>query len=318
MPTAPRLLQNAHEIVRLDNWALDQDNPFGLPGAKPKQIFVCPNPAPHPFLIGGHQYLFKEPQDWRAPQIWSEIIAYELSRDLGIPVPPAFLASGPGNGSPGVLIEFFYGYPDEQKPRYVDAIELLQGLGFDINFDRGSLLDNIRLCRQLGIRQWKNWWAKTIALDALIGNVDRHSQNWGALIRPTTDGRTEYSMAPAFDNGTSLGYNFPDSALVDRTRPAAIARLVAQGKHHFGWMAGDAQSAQHAELCRSMARHVPGGIGTLMDDAANLADDRIEALMEWCCRFNFAVPFSAARANFVAAQLKARRHAIRAALGYSI
>lgn len=102
MPTAPRIVQSPEDIVDLSNWELE-DNPFGLQGNRPKRIFICPPNPPHAFLIGGHRYLFKEPSGWREQQIWSEVIAYELSRDLGLAVPPAFLALGPGNGGPRVL-----------------------------------------------------------------------------------------------------------------------------------------------------------------------------------------------------------------------
>ena len=233
MPTAPRIRQDAKEIVDLNDWELE-DNPFGLQGNKPKRIFVCPPNPPHAFLIGGHRYLFKEPEDWRAPQIWSEVIAYELSRDLQIAVPPAFLARAPGNGSPGVLIEFFYDHPGDQKRRYVDAIELLQGSGVVTDLRRGSLLHNISLSRSLAIPEWRSWWARTLALDALIGNVDRHSRNWGTLITLGA-GAPSYELAPAFDNGTSLGYNFSEEQLARRTQPDEIAKLVENGRHHFGW-----------------------------------------------------------------------------------
>ena len=312
MPTAPRLLQAPDEVVDLDDWELE-DNPFGLQGNKPKRIFVCPPNPPYAFLIGGHRYLFKEPDGWRAPQIWSEVIAYELSRDLGIPVPPAFLARAPGNGSPGVLIEFFYDHPGDPKRRYVDAIELLQGSGVVTDLRRGSLLHNISLSRSLAIPGWRAWWARTIALDALIGNVDRHSRNWGTLIT-LGHARQSYELAPAFDNGTSLGYNFPEDQLARRTDPVEIAKLVSDGHHHFGWLSGDDRSAQHSKLCREMSDRLIGGVGNAMDDAANLADHRIEEILNWCSRFDFPVPFSDLRAAFVDAQIRARRDALAGAL----
>ena len=316
MPAEPRLQQPPSEVVRLDAWDLDQDNPFGLQGAKPKRILICPNPPPHAFLIGGHRYLFKEPSGWRAPQVWSEVIAYELSRDLGHAIPPAFLATGPGNASPGVLIEFFYGHPEDEKRRYVDGIELLQGRGFGINYKHGSLKDNMALSRILGVRERKDWWCRTVALDALIGNVDRHSQNWGFLIRPAEAERPpEYSLAPAFDNGTSMGYNFPEDSLAAQSSPAAIARLVGGGQHHFSWAGGVAGGAPHAGFCRELDRLLPGGVGHSMDDVVHLENHRIEAIVDWGTRFDFPTPFSAARAQFVAMQLKARRDAIAAALG---
>jgi hypothetical protein len=312
MPTAPRIEQSPNSVVDLANWELE-DNPFSLQGARPKRVFICPPNPTHAFLIGGHRYLFKEPGGRFAPQIWSEIIAYEVSREMGVPVPPAFAALGPGNGSPGVLIEFFYDHPGDVPRRYVDGIELLQGAKFNTNFKRGSLLHNVQLSRSLGAPFAKEWWARTIAFDAVIGNVDRHSRNWGILINPVREG-TRYELAPAFDNGSSLGYNFPEEALARQTEADAIANLVRKGHHHCGWLSGDKASAQHTRLCVEMRRRVRGGLGDVMDAAANLSDHRIDAVAAWCTRFEFPVRFSEARALFVAAQLKARRDALRAAL----
>ncbi|MBG7615902.1 HipA domain-containing protein [Brevundimonas sp. BAL450] len=312
MPTAPRIVQHPQDVVDLRDWALE-DNPFGLQGNQPKRIFICPDPPPHNFLIGGHRYLFKEPAGWRSKQIWSEVIAYELSRDLLIPVPPAFLALGPGNGAPGVLIEFMYDHPGDEPSRYVDAIELLQGAGFQTNERRGSLLDNISLSRSLAVPRAREWWARTIAFDAVIGNTDRHSRNWGTLVtlRPNA---AHYRLAPAFDNGTSLGYGITEAKLLSKTQPEEIAKLVAGGCHHYGWLAGDRATAQHAALCAEMKRRVRGGIGDAMDAAQDLSDHRIEAIAQWCTTFPFPDPFSDARADFVIAQLKARRTALQAAL----
>ncbi|MEA2740985.1 MAG: hypothetical protein QOH05_4292 [Acetobacteraceae bacterium] len=313
MPVAPRIAQHPEDIVSLHGWQPDDEFPYGPQGAKPKRILICPNPPPHNFLIGGHRYLFKEPGGARAQQIWSEVIAYELSRDLRLPVPPAFLAQGPGNGSPGVLVEFFHGYAYEPDIRFVHAIERLQGLQLPIDYNRGSLKDNITLCRLHWVPGWRTWWARTLAFDAVIGNTDRHTENWGFLIEPGLS-RPNYTLAPAFDNGTSLGYIVREEQLTSFTEPARLRRLIAKGTHHFGWVAGDAEGAQHARLCRLYSDRVPGA-RRAMDDALALTDNRISRVVDWCCSFAFALPFTEARARFVAAQLRARRDALAAALG---
>ena len=313
MLTSPRLEQHPAEVVSLEGWDLDEEFPDGPQGAKPKRIFRCPNPPPHGFLIGGHRYIFKEPTGARAQQIWSEVIAYELSRDLGLPVPPAFLALGPGNGSPGVLVEFFYGYSQDPLVRFVHAIERMQGLNLPIDFNRGSLKDNITVCRLHRIQGWNKWWAKTLVFDAVIGNSDRHTENWGFLIDARSSA-SRYSLAPAFDNGTSLGHIIREEDLANYMEPARLRRLVEKGSHHFGWVGGDARGSQHARLC-SIYRDRVSLIGNSMLDAINLRDHRIERIVEWCCRFSFPLPFSERRGEFVAAQLRARRNALAAALG---
>ena len=312
MPIAPRLPQNPKDVVSLADWEPDDDFPYGPQGAKPKRIVICPNPPPHSFLIGGHRYLFKEPGGTKAQQIWSEVIAYELSRDMGLPVPPAFLAQGPGNGSPGVLIEFFYGHQFDPEARFVHAIERLQGLGMSIDYRTGSLKDNITMCRVHNVNDWRLWWGRTLAFDAIIGNTDRHSENWGFLTCSDA-GCMTYSLAPAFDNGTSLGYIVGEKQLESFSKPERIKILVQKGRHHFGWVAGDKEGAQHARLCRTFKNYA--NLHSVMDDALKLTDNRIRQIVDWCCSFDFPVPFTPARAIFVATQLRARRDALAATLG---
>jgi hypothetical protein len=180
-------------------------------------------------------------------------------------------------------------------------------LRFPIDFRRGSLADNVTLCRLHKVPGWRDWWARTLAFDAIIGNTDRHSENWGFLIEPAA-GPARYALAPAFDNGTSLGYIIGESQLVRFTGPDELRRLIERGRHHFGWVAGDAVGAEHANLCRTYRDRYPS-FGNGMDDALNLTDDRIDQIVNWCVRFDFALPFTEARAMFVAAQLRGRRNA---------
>lgn len=308
-----KMQQLAGEIVNLNGWEPDDEFPIGPMGAKPKRIFICPSPAPHKFLIGGHRYLFKEPDGPHAMQIWSEVIAYELSRLTSVPVPPAFLARAPRNGSPGVLVEFFYGYADRAPTRLIHGIERLQALRFQIDYHRGSLKDNIDVCRLQRVPDWRFWWAQTLAFDALIGNTDRHSENWGFLASTQSDGKLAFSMAPAFDNGTSLGYVVREQDLARYSEMSQLQRFLDRGNHHFGWTSADKASAQHIELCRRYGEAITGAAGT-MKRVISFNDAQIEGLLSWCRQFDYSLPFSAARARFVGAQLQARRNALFNAL----
>jgi hypothetical protein len=73
--------------------------------------------------------------------------------------------------------------------------------------------------------------------------------NWGFLIEVGGSGLS-YTLAPAFDNGTSLGFIVRDADLDSFVTGSRLKRLVSNGKHHFGWVAGDYEGAQHASLCR--------------------------------------------------------------------
>ena len=92
----------------------------------------------------------------------------------------------------------------------------------DFDRDRGSqhnLRDIEVLMRALsqhGVlsQNWRQWWAEALLFDALIGNSDRHQDNWGLIFESA--GRQPPNMptgrlAPLFDNGTSLSHErFPD------------------------------------------------------------------------------------------------------------
>ncbi len=309
-----KLLRQAHtQVVDLNSWEPDDEFPIGPTGAKPKRIFICPTPAPHGFLIGGHRYLFKEPSGPHVMQIWSEVIAYELAKVVGVPVPPAFLARAPRNGSPGVLVEFFYGYADRAPARLIDGIDRLVANGFAVDFKHGSLKDNIDVCRLQKVPDWRYWWAATLAFDTLIGNTDRHSQNWGFLTEAAPGGGISFSMAPAFDNGTSLGFIVGEESLEGHLAPDAMRRFVRRGRHHYGWTSGDRASARHVALCRAYAERIVGSKATLTR-VSSITDARVDEIVSWCRTFEYSVPFSAARARFVATQMRTRRDALQSPL----
>ncbi len=81
--------QLANDPVLVGAWMPDDDAPIHPGGMKPKRIFICPDDVRQPYLIRGHRYLFKQAEGFRAQQLWSEVIAYEIARAAGTDVPPA-------------------------------------------------------------------------------------------------------------------------------------------------------------------------------------------------------------------------------------
>ena len=51
--------------------------------------------------------------------------------------------------------------------------------------------------------------------DALIGNTDRHHENWGLIVGPGREG-SEKRLAPTFDHASSLGRNESDQRMLRR------------------------------------------------------------------------------------------------------
>ena len=54
-----------------------------------------------------------------------------------------------------------------------------------------------------------------LLFDALIGNTDRHHENWGIIVVPE-DGQFTFWLAPSFDHASSLGRDLTDSRRRER------------------------------------------------------------------------------------------------------
>jgi hypothetical protein len=217
MITTPRARQVGPEPLDIATWQPDEDYPVFPVGSKPKRLVVCPKNATSPFLIPGHKYLFKVAKGWQIHQLWSEIMAYELTRSLDLVVPPCFATLDSQTNEMGVLVEFFYDYPgDPTPPRLVHGSDLLQGAYTKQNeYDRKTGRPhwfgfNVGICRAMRIPGAAVWWAKAFAFDTLIGNTDRHPENWGLLYTLIDREQHLVEMAPLFDNGTSLSYGIRD------------------------------------------------------------------------------------------------------------
>jgi hypothetical protein len=249
MLAPPPFDQRLGEMIEVQDWDPDEEFPYLPLGQKPKRVLICPSPAPRRYLIGGHRYLFKEPRSRATQQIWSEVIAYKLAREVGVDVPPAFIAYDSRTGSSGVLIEYFFGHGHRQDARFVHARDLFQAVSLKLNEKRGSLYDNLLLSRLLRAPDSRSWWAQTVAFDTLIGNTDRHSENWGFLVRHTYGREPSYELAPAFDNGSSLGCVVRDADLPNYLEPEMLKRFVEKGSHHYGWLSWDEESAKHTRAC---------------------------------------------------------------------
>jgi hypothetical protein len=307
--------QTAAQVVQVAGWVQQVDPEVFPVGSKPKTLLICPENPGLPFLIPKHRYIFKTALGWRKQQLWSEVIAYELSKLCGIDVPPCFAAFDARTGQAGVLMEFFYGYPDEaQTIRFVHGTDIIQGVG-GVSYDPSAgrphdVQGNIAVCRAYKVSNPRRWWAKTLTFDALIGNTDRHAENWGLLRGAPDRAVPEWQMAPPFDHGTSMGYEIREDDLERNSEAAAINRHLERGRHHCTWEPskekhGDPLFALCSRLCETYP-HVKEAIGRLIPTPDAPFGEMISRWVE----FDLPIKFSAKRATFVERLLRARRDAL--------
>lgn len=310
-------MQTSDQVIFVDTWEQDEDFPVFPIGSKPKRMLRAPLDAQEHFIIPGHAYLFKTALNWQAHQIWSEIVAFRIGALLGLPVPPCFVAVDRNTGDTGVLVEFFYGYPTDPQPaRLVHAVDFMERIIKDVKRGRPHALQtNMVISRTFVDREDAvSWWAHAIAFDAMIGNADRHPENWGFLFRLGEHQKAIWEMAPLFDNGTSLGYEIQEANIPAMLDPVRLSAYVNRGTHHCSWKLTDDRPGPHFELCTQfLAAHQNAGIS--MENVIRFAWPQIEAIVTDCMSFNVPLPFTKLRGDLVLALLKEREARLRALLG---
>lgn len=301
--------------LQIGAWARDEDFPFFPVGTKAKRTLICPPAVTAPSLISGHTYLFKVATDWRAQQLWSEVIAYQIGCLVGVNVPPAFFAYDEVREEAGVLIEFFYGYPAERFPaRFVHGIELIRRFDRPTQSDRPhNVRMNVAICRLYRVPDAVTWWAKTLAFDALIGNTDRHTENWGLLVRSGLDtNEVRYALAPVYDNGTSLAYQH--NSIERLASRQAMEKFIERGSHHCGWDRHSDHATPHLELCARFASS-SAEASAAMESVIRFDDETMRRLVFRNVCDGPGVPFTVERAELVVTVLLERRARLRAVLG---
>ena len=207
--------------------------------------------------VGEPEWLFKYPQA-NTGQHWAEKIAAEIADLLEIPhgrvelarfgdeqgsVTESFVRNGAelvhGNQ---ILAGKVLGYHPEEKFRNSDHTLTNIWRAIDSVFATQEDIDKAKL--QI---------AEYLVLDALIGNTDRHHENWG-VVRARTDDRWHDTLAPSFDHASSLGRELRDvSPKKCRERLLAETRVGAYAEGGHGgifWSERDKKAPSPLELVR--------------------------------------------------------------------
>ena len=184
------------------------------------------------------RWLFKYPREYTGEH-WAEKIAAEIATLLGIPHGRVELAVFEGRR--GSVTESFVREGEE----LVHGNQVLAGtlLNYDPtatfrqfdhtleNIWRGldSIFETVESAREAKLQ-----FAEYLALDALIGNVDRHHENWGLLRVRAEDGWRQ-SLAPSFDHATSLGRELSDEKRDRRLIENTVTGYVKKGRGAIYW-----------------------------------------------------------------------------------
>ena len=224
-----------NEIIDVRNWSPSGEYDGLYPkGARTKSCFFSPEDVQkqYNFLKNDHYYLFKESNKNYPWQFWIEIIAYRLGKFMDIEVPPAYIGYRGDVDKYGALIEWFY----NKDHGYIEGSIVMQHEISDYDIKKGekhnfatilSFFDNKKLILE--------HWAKIFTFDTVIGNTDRHQDNWGIVYKKGKNGYEYIEFSPAFDNGTSMGHEILEHKFVNFDNPDRLNTYLTNSKarHHM-------------------------------------------------------------------------------------
>ena len=176
----------------------------------------------------GDEWLYKQTTEnrdsdgtryWKGDD-WAEVVVSAVAGEMGIPAATYRLAhiAESGSSSPGVISRKMVN--DEES--LIEGNILLEEVGVraaSVRDRTGYTLQNVQRSLEevappvedSGMTSW-DWFVGFVVLDALVGNTDRHQQNW-AVIQDSTR-----RLAPTFDHASSLGFLLDDQTRLDRLR----------------------------------------------------------------------------------------------------
>ncbi|PWV75313.1 MULTISPECIES: hypothetical protein [Halomonas] len=320
--------QGPDQVIDIASWDIHQEYEVFPVGARDKSLLVCPNPAPFDFCLPGHNYLFKEaiksandPGKPRHPdQYWAELIAFRIGRLMGLTLPPVFVAIDSERNEPGTLNEWFMGYPGSGDERYFPGGDYMQRRIPGYDREKGkqhNLATIIEISRILErgkwlTHDWRRYWGLCLCFDALIGNTDRHQENWGLI---WSEEGPLARFAPYFDNGTSLGHELLPEKMQRMMRdPNELAGYLRRGQHQMRWARDDSRRLPLIEGVVAYCRHFPHIRPILIERLQRWCEDDLEAMLYRLTQFDLPHPLTAQRAEFIAFLTLTRRARLLEAL----
>jgi hypothetical protein len=239
-------MANVFPVIEIQPaWVLDRE----ALGSKRKFWYRQPEPK--------SDWLFKYPQP-NTGQHWAEKIAAEIADCLNIPHARVELALFQDNR--GSTTESFI--QDGWSLSHGNQVLAGQVFGYNPEAKYGQsdhTLANIFLALEKifaqpeDAQEAKRSLADDLVLDAVIGNTDRHHENWGILLKQE-DEQWVGSVAPTFDHASSLGRELLDEGkkksrlrLLNEKR---VRDYVEQASGAIYWDKTDKRGISPLELVR--------------------------------------------------------------------
>lgn len=316
-------IQGIEQVVDVSAWGRDEESGEVYPeGSREKKLCRSPKEKIYDFIIPNHRYLFKQSFVRYPEQFWVEIIAYKIGILIGINVPPAFVAIDTKENKIGALIEWFLNLPGSKYEVKVPGTSYMQLLIKDYDIEEGKQ-HNFQSIRTLHLAlhtrynwdmNWIEYWAKTLTFDTLIGNTDRHQDNWGVIWKHENNKINPERMTPVFDNGTSMGHEIVGKKIKNFDKEERINNYISKGCHHMKWLLNDKEKVNQIDFLRRLIAEYPE-TKDIIRDLMKFDENKLESDIIELTKFKVAVPLTDERVKFIIKLLIFRKNKIISILG---
>ena len=248
-------------------WVLDQE-PLG---GKAKFWFRLPE--------GPESYLFKYPRE-NTGEHWAEVIAGQVARLLKIPHVPVGLATF--QETHGTASESFI-KPGQQLFHGNQILVLhLENYGLASGFGQSKhTLKNIWLALERVFEEplpQKRTFTEFLVLDAVIGNTDRHHENWG-VIKQREGNHWVGHLAPSFDHASSLGRELRDNRREGLLANNRIGSYSEKGNGGIYWAESDRKAPSPLELVRLVYSECPSLLTPALSKLESLNEEALSDIV---------------------------------------
>jgi HipA-like C-terminal domain len=116
--------------------------------------------------------------------------------------------------------------------------------------------------------------AEYMVLDALIGNTDRHHENWGfRLTLGRADNEFPFSVAPSYDHASSLGREYLDERCAKILHENGVGKYVRKGHGGVYWQSTDKRGVSPLKLVELVFEKYPEYFAPALRKMRTLSED---------------------------------------------
>ena len=238
------------------------------------------------FRLDDERWLFKEPRI-SSGEHWAEKISAELGALLAIKVARVELAIFDGlRGSASLSFA-----PKNSNLILIHGNEILPGTvtGYDKSKrfrQKEHTIPNIRSAidemfkEQPGREQAFQSLAGYLLLDGLIGNTDRHHENWGVILELMPAAKFHLTVAPSFDHASSLGRELTDERKIRHLKEGTVKDYVEGGRGGIYLTPGDSKGQNPLQLAIQASKERPELFAGWLDRIKKLTIPNTTSIIE--------------------------------------